>query len=381
MVGLHIHTRRRALVPHGVVGRCAHRVVQDRAAIVLPDGVQQLVGGVERAGGTHVGVGHPGDDRCRTRCAGESGHLEVAEPVIGEAGLVGLGPARAGQDVAVGRGRVTVGGGVDGAVVGEVLGRLHPDGRAPGAGHLQPLPAGDVLAEVVHEHSRPRLGDTHRAQGLHHVHHRHRAGHQGRPGCRDRGHRLPARGVIARLIPPGPVDAGVVGLAVVDVVRDDRTGGPAPALRAGGEVLPAPIGVGDRDQPDRLLGAEPAEAVRAEAGTVPAPEPDPDRVGAAAQGRGDVVGLVQGALLVRGAARGQPVVADHAAVDVQLVEPQTGHVGAGRANRAGQCERAAQHRRGRAVVQQGDATAGVQPAPRPPGCPGSSGRGRRRSRR
>ena len=119
-VGLDVHRGRRALVAHRRVGRRRHRVVDHAPAVHRPDPVQQRVGGLEAAGRGDVGVRHAAVEAVQRRRAGEAGHLDVAEPVVGEPGLVGLRPA-AGQRVRVGRLRAAVGDRVEHAVGRELL--------------------------------------------------------------------------------------------------------------------------------------------------------------------------------------------------------------------------------------------------------------------
>ena len=204
------------------------------------------------------------------------------------------------------------------------------------------------------------LGARHRdrVEGPHHPDGRQRLGPQHPRGRRRRAGRGPGGVVEAGLGPARLLQAGVVGLAVAVVVVDNRPGRGRPSVVAG---HPHPLAAvqlnGELQQPGGggsvglavagrrghiVLGAVPAVA-----------EHQPHRVFAGPQEAGHVVGGVEHpraqleglVVVVVGGGRVQHLVADPAAVDVQLVVPEPGDVAAGPLRRLGQPELPAEQRR------------------------------------
>ena len=170
---------------------------------------------------------HHSGDGVQRRLAGISAHLDIAESMIREGGLIHfLFPAP--QRVPVrGFGRSQVGR-VKAAVVVEHLAVPERDGCASRTAHTQPYPSGDVLAEIEDDgpvrtevaHRRPDLAlDLHgrRTLGL--------KRHCGPPVRDDR---CPPGIVELRAAPPGNLTAGVIRLAHKQVGLLDRAGRPFP---------------------------------------------------------------------------------------------------------------------------------------------------------
>ncbi len=93
------------LVALRAVRRQIDEVAAHAPADVLVQLVEPVVRAVERAGRRHVAVADDGLDRVRGQVAGPAVDLDVAEPVDRERRLVRL-DVPAGEDVAVGRGRL-----------------------------------------------------------------------------------------------------------------------------------------------------------------------------------------------------------------------------------------------------------------------------------
>ena len=320
--------------------------------------------------------------------------VALGQPGGAELGVVGPGVhVRPAVEAAVGPNAVAVA-------------NRHP--AACRTGHPQPGPPGQVLAEVVDGHglatgpvvvasaevgpgfvaayglgnspalrwNRPGraspgfvvasgLGARRRdrVEGPHHPDGRQRLGPQRPRGCRRRASRGPGGVVEAGLGPARLLQAGVVGLAVAVVVVCDRPGRGRPGAVAGhphplaaaqfnGELQQAdgggPVGLAVAGRRGHVvLGAVPAVA-----------EHEPHRVAAGPQEAGHVVGGVEHpraqleglVVVVVGGGRVQRLVADPAAVDVQLVVPEPGDVAPGPLRRTGQPELLAQQRRGHGRV-------------------------------
>ena len=300
-----------------------------------------------------------------------TGDLGIAEAVQREAGLPGLGPV-ARQHIGVGLpcGVVVVlavvlvsllapGHRVEmeldvvavgvhvGAVVEAAVGvdsvtvaDGHP--RTGRAAHGQSRPSAHVLAEVVDGCAIAGREPACRRDGPDDPDGRQRLSLQSPRRCPGRFGRLPRAVVEAGRAPAGPLQAGVVGLAVAVVVVGDRPGRGLPGGVADQAYRLAPVELDVELQ----QGHRPVSVGLAMAGggrhvvlrAVPAvPEHEPDCVRAGTQVPGHVVGGVEDpraqlgrqVVVVVGDGRVEHLLADPPPVDVQLVVAQPRHVAPG----------------------------------------------------
>ena len=296
----------------------------------------------------HVGVDDDPGQRVERRLAWPAGDRDVAEALEGEVRLVRLDPAALQhvRDLLLRRAEVV---GVEVASLVEHLGVAENDPRPRRPAHLQTDAADHVLAHVEDGLAGRGAEDLHRLDLLDRTYRR--------AGGRDEGvlrrlghdpHRRPVGVGEAGRAPAGLLEPRVVGLAHVEVGGEDRAGG-GPPLVVGPDRLDAPVGVLDAElaqEPQRFTEHVPAVAP-GEVAAVPAvAQRGADRVVARAQERRHVVRLVLEPLAVARPARGEALVADAAAVDLELVEPVARHVGPRGAELPAHREGPAQHRRG-----------------------------------
>ncbi len=214
---------------------------------------------------------------------------------------------------------------------------------------FEPREAGEVLAQIEHEHARLRLGDLHRRQlaGLllgnareRLEFGRNRIGHGHRPPI---ARAYPGRG------PTGDLLGGVVGFAGQNAGLDVRSEGGLPRA-VGGDGLHRAVGqldfeLGQQPRPVAIVkpirGAVVPTAGQHAADGVPAVRPDQV---------GHVVGLVVDPLLVVGPAGREVVVAHRLAVDPETVEAQRTAVDRGPADRAWNVKLLAQQRAGQGGI-------------------------------
>ena len=315
-----------ALVALVAVGGDAVQIGPRSPQDALLDVVQDLFGSGEGAGLPHRRMDDAAADAVERRRARIAGHLHVAEAVIGEARLPDLAVRVAFQDVVVGGFGPAQVLGVQRAVLIDELGVAEADLRAPGSLDAQLDPAADVLPQVEDPDAGLRVQEPPGIERLDHLDRRHHLRRELPAGARYDLGGLPAAVVEARTVPAGRLPGGVVGLAVVDAVGQDR-----PLSR-----FPGAVG----DHPHRAAALQLHHELQQRlALAVPAlAEDQPDGVRARPQQAGDVVGDVEDALVVGGPAGVEHVVADLAAVDPQLVVAEAGDVGPGAHRRGVEAE-------------------------------------------
>ena len=164
------------------------------------------------------GVEHPADQRALARCGRQSGHLDVAESVVGEVGLY-HGLAAAPAVLVALRGAPQVGR-VEGAVLAERLGVAQDNAGARGRARPEAAPAHHVLPHVVHVYAGGGLGHAHRPHLPDHPDRLVALRHEPSPlravRVRQNCDRRPAGGDETGSIPARHLPAGVVRLAAVD---------------------------------------------------------------------------------------------------------------------------------------------------------------------
>ena len=264
-----------------------------------------------------AGVGERGVDDDGGECAGrgrDAGDLDVAETVEGEARLPRF-LAAACADVAVGGAGAAQARGVEGAVGFEHFAKAQRDRGAAFRANGQARPAGDILREVEDEHAGLWLGDGDGCALFHAA--------DGRARFfaeldRRRGEKIDGE-------PIARCEARVAGLAVIERVRADRSGGGLPA-RVGDEVRFLAAVVRDEFGEERgIKSVAQAELRLAEDAAVPAvAEHDVDRVFAGAEQVGDVVVQEIDPLAIVGPAGSEHVFADALAIDPGVENPSRG---------------------------------------------------------
>ena len=313
------------LVALRAVGRDASVVAAHAPDDVTIDAVEQGIGAGELAGGLQVVADDAALDRVGAGGSRVPGELDVPEPVQREARLVGLEVA-APERVDIRDLRAAQVVHVEHAVVAQPFREAHPHLLARRALHAQTAPSCEVLAHVVHEYPGLHLLHRHR---LHRARDADGVDHGGRHDAGGRLHqlRLLPRGVVkSRLGPSLELLPGVVFLAVVFVVGDDRpVGAQLPGLVAE-HVLGAAVVVFEVKLEQKPGSAEGLRFRLGEPGRVePAvSEHDPDGVPALPERRGDVVGHVEHALSVVAQGRRQSLVAYLLPVEIQLGPAQPG---------------------------------------------------------
>ena len=211
------------------------------------------------------------------------------------------------------------------------------DGEARPPDHvLAHIEDEDARTKLLHRYRTQRLGDAHRLGQLR---------HQFAPGRIHRTRRRPGGIVEAGPRPVGELGARVVFLAVVFVVGADGSGGRELPRGIGYHLRGSAVGVLDVQLQPRLWVAEVARCNRHQLARRPVAavaEDEPDRVLPRRQTAGDVVRHVKDALIVIGEIGLEDIVADLAAIEVQLEQAQSADVRRGPAHRAVQRELLAQ---------------------------------------
>ena len=283
-----------------------------------------------------AGVEHPADQRVLTRCSGQSGQLDIAEPVVGEVRFHhGFAAAPA---VLVALRSATQVGRVEGAVLVEHLGVTQGDQGSRRCVRLEAAPAHHVLTHVVHVDARRGLGHAHRPHFLDHADRLVALSHElgllrpvrvgqnrdRRPAGSGKTGSIPARHLPGGVVRFATVDAGSADGAVVRClprgVGHDGLRGPVAQL----EVQPQQQAAAGRpSHPGNGYRPGPPATAQLRAHGICS---SPDQVR-------DVERLVLQARAVKGPFRCQQAVADTAAVDPQFEEAQPGDADGGMLDR------------------------------------------------
>ena len=218
------------------------------------------------------------------------------------------------------------------------------------AAHAELHPAGHVLAHIQHQIALRGGEEALRAQALHHAHARAllRVQHFSADTAHD-AHAEPCAIVKAGQV-PRLFEAGVVGLAVVDLGKQHRAAvRGSPVLVRKDHVARAVLVIHMQFEDEGLAPAvEVAAAAPAQFALVPAgADGGADGVRALTHLRRHVVGLIERAVVVAGPAGGEEVLAHLFAVEAQFVHALGGDIHAGAAHGPGQRELAADDGAGR----------------------------------
>ena len=307
-------------------------------------------------GGGDVGVRDPAVEAAEVRRPRVAGDLDVAEPVVGEARLVGLGPRRGAERVGVGR---------RGVAVGRRCRASRRRRAPPRCASARSSPAGPATRSRAQPAKFwPKSKTYTPGRGCCTAH---RARWSGPPGPAARSGRratAPGAAVVARTgcqaasSKPGrshrPAQPGVVAFAVVEVVgrrsrRSDHRQPQASVVTS----WPSPVGEGDPQQHDPLLGPEvqrnPYWLKRGRTRCPATGRRRSVRCGPGSSRRRCCRGFAGRTGVLPGVSA---LVADLAAVEVQLVEAEPVDVGAGARDGLVQDELVAQQRRVRRLGEQ-----------------------------
>ena len=335
------------LVALRAVGRHVEEVALLPPLDVVLELVQQRVRGGELPGHRHVGVDDDAGQAVERRLAGPARDRHVAEALEGEVRLVPLfRPAL--EDVGHELLRRPQVGRVEVSGLVEHLGVAQGHRRPRGAAHLQPHVAHHVLAHVEDRLAGRRLEDLDRPDLLDPPDRRPRGGDESGRDRLSLDDRRPVGVRVARGAPARALQAGVVGLAVVDVRAADRPRRRLPrVVRPHGHDAAVRVLDPDLAPQGEAIAVDRAPVGPGEEAAVPAvAQGGADRVLAGAQLPRDVVGLVLEAVVVARPARREELVPHALPVDLQLVEAEARHVRARRLHGALHREGPAQHRRG-----------------------------------
>ena len=353
--GLEVPQETHALVALRAVRGHAHQVAPQPPFHAAHDRVDQVAGAGEGAGVRRRGVEHAADQRAVIRCGGQSGHLDVAESVVGEVGFH-HGLAAAPAVLVALRGAPQVGR-VEGAVLVERLGVAQGDAGARGRGCPEAAPAHHVLTHVVHVDAGGGLGHAHRPHFPDHADRlvalRHEPGPLRPVRVRQDRDRRPAGGGETGTIPARHLPGGVIRLAEVDAGSPDGAVVrrlPRRVAHHGLRGAVAQLQIQPQQQaaagralhPGNGYRSRPPAAAQLRAHGVLS---GPDQVR-------DVEGLVLQAGAVEGPLRCQQAVADAAAVDPQLEQAQPGDGHGGMLDRRADGKLLAHHR-GRLIPRLG----------------------------
>ncbi len=205
--------------------------------------------------------------------------------------------------------------------------RDHGAGRT---GDTDPAPADEVLPHIEHEHAGLGAGHGDGAQGVRHPDGRDHLRRQSPGGRLHQVGGRPARLIEPGLVPALELAAGIVFLAVVFVVgRDGPRVRHAPAVirrdRRRRPVLEAQVDL--EQEPRQAVVPGGGGDFRARRVISPVPEDNARGVRARLEEARHVVSHIEDPLVVLRQPRGEGVVADPAAVDVELAHPETGYIG------------------------------------------------------